>query len=189
MKTLNSLALLTASTLLLAGCATTSSSRPHAANPADVGTIHDIVRASYEVLCGPAGVPRDWDRDRTLYMPGAMFVAVWVVDGALVKILLTPEAYRRGFKIGNGVYETEIGRRIERFGDVAQVRSVAVSRETPGGPIKARYVNYFHLYWDGTRWWITGMVWNTERPDAPIPESWVGTFEEIPRKSAPAATQ
>ena len=42
-----------------------------AAASADVGTIADIMRVSYEVISGPAGTPRQWDRDRTLYMPGA----------------------------------------------------------------------------------------------------------------------
>jgi len=44
--------------------------------PADVGTIADIVRVSYEVFSGPAGMPRQWRRDSTLYMPGATFVSV-----------------------------------------------------------------------------------------------------------------
>jgi len=116
-----------------------------------------------------------------------MFVAIWVRNGEIERKLLTPEQYRREFKIGNGVFETEIGRRIERFGDVAQVRSVAAYRETPDGPILKRYVNYYHLYWDSTRWWITGMVWDTERPGAPIPESWVGAWEEVSREAPIAA--
>jgi hypothetical protein len=32
-------------------------------NPADVSTIEAIVRASYEVIRGPAGTPRQWRRD------------------------------------------------------------------------------------------------------------------------------
>lgn len=173
--------------LFSVGCATASGPRPHPADTRDVGTIPDIIRASYEVLCGPAGMPRDWDRDRTLYMPGAMFVAVWEKDGVLDKKLLTTEEYRRDYDIGEGSYETEVGRRIERFGDVAEVRSVSVDRETPDGPIRSRYVNYYHLYWDGTRWWITGMVWDTERAGARIPDNWVGAWEEISSAIQPPA--
>jgi hypothetical protein len=150
-----------------------------AADPADVGTIVDIVRVSYEVISGPAGESRQWQRDRTLYMPGATFVSVTETDGRVETKIMTPEEYRRDFDESRGLYETEIGRRIERWGHVAQVRSVAVVRRTPDGPVVDRYVNYFQLYWDGTRWWIAGMVWDKERPTAPIPDAWVGRWEEV----------
>jgi hypothetical protein len=77
----------------------------------------------------------------------------------------------------DGLYETEIGRHVERFGNVAQVRSVAVARRSPDGPPLGRYVNYFQLYWDGARWWIAGMVWDEETPSRPIPAAWVGRFD------------
>ena len=149
--------------------------------PADVATIAGIVAASYQTMNGPAGQPRQWRRDSTLYMPGATFAAVNLRDGRPVATVLTPEEYRRKTFPGlerDGGYETEIGRHIERFGDVAQVRSVAVARRTLDGPILARFVNYFQVYWDGTRWWITGMVWDEETPTRPIPATWIGRFEE-----------
>src|SRR2546422_6583972 len=139
-----------------------------AAAPADVGTIADIIRVSYEVISGPAGAPRQWKRDRTLYMPGATFVSNNVRDGKVQTKIMTPEEYRRGADarfVARGLFETEVGSRIERFGNVAQVRSISVARSTPGGPVEARYVNYFQLFWDGTRWWIAGVVWDEERPD------------------------
>ncbi|HET9332537.1 MAG TPA: nuclear transport factor 2 family protein, partial [Gemmatimonadota bacterium] len=34
----------------------------------DVETIDGIVAAFYEVISGPAGQPRDWGRDATLYL-------------------------------------------------------------------------------------------------------------------------
>ena len=134
---------------------------------------------SYEVINGPADAPRQWERDHTLYMPGATFVAVSEDDGRVKTIIMTPEEYRRGFQVGAEVFETEVGRRIERYGHVAQVRSVAVVRSTPHGPVEQRYINYFQFYWEGTRWWIAGMVWDKERPSAPIPEAWIGKWEEV----------
>jgi hypothetical protein len=114
-------------------------------------------------------------------MPGATFVAIQEEGGVIKTKIMTPEEYRRDFQIGSGVFESEVGRRIERYGHVAQVRSVAAVRSTPSGPVERRWVNYFQLYWDGNRWWIAGMVWDKERPTAPIPESWIGTWEEITR--------
>ena len=149
-----------------------------AADPADVRTIGDIVRVSYEVISGPPGTPRQWRRDSTLYATGAMFHALREDSTGKVTVLsMTPEEYRRrtdkGF-VKNGLIEYEIGTHAERFGNVAQVRSVYAMRRTADGPIIARGVNYFQLYWDGTRWWITGMVWDDERSNNAIPKEWIG---------------
>jgi hypothetical protein len=153
------------------------------ANPADVTTIADIVRVSYEVISGPAGTPRQWRRDSTLYSPTATFVAMSERNGKAVVTTMTAEDYRRinneNF-VKNGLFETEIGSRIERFGNVAFVRSITESRRTPNGPVDGRYVNYVSLYWDGSRWWISGFVWDEERPNNPIPKSWIGVREEVP---------
>ena len=148
------------------------------ADPADVRTIEDIVRVSYEVISGPPGTPRQWRRDSTLYAPGAMFHALHEDSTGKVDVYsMTPEEYRRrtdkGF-VKNGLIEYEIGTHAERFGNVAQVRSVYAMRRTTDGPVTARGVNYFQLYWDGTRWWIAGMVWDDERKDNPIPREWIG---------------
>jgi hypothetical protein len=150
------------------------------ANPADVGTIPALVRAFYEVISGPAGAPRDWRRDSTLYSEGATFVAMDEKDGKPVYAILTAEQYRRQTNAGfvkNGFFETEIGSHVERFGNVAQVRSVYETRRAAGGPVTARGVNYLMVFWDGSRWWITGAVWDDERPGNPIPPAWVGTFD------------
>lgn len=153
------------------------------ANPADVSTIPALVRAFYEVISGPAGAPRDWRRDSTLYSEGATFVAMDVKDGKPVYVILTAEEYRRKTNasfVKNGFFETEIGSRIERFGNVAQVRSVYETRRVANGPLEGRGVNYLTVFWDGTRWWITGAVWDDERPDNPLAPAWVGVFETVP---------
>jgi len=44
------------------------------ANPADVATIDSIITAVYDGISGPAGKKRDWDRERSLYIPGARLI-------------------------------------------------------------------------------------------------------------------
>jgi hypothetical protein len=171
--------------LVMSAAPAIAPAQPPVASPADVGTIADIVRASYEVLSGAAGVPRQWRRDSTLYAPGATFTAIREENGKPVVEVMTPEEYRRKNDarfVSAGLFETEIGSRIERFGNVAQVRSISESRKTTDGPIDGRYINYITLYRDGTRWWMTGWVWDEERPDNPIPKSWIGVREEIPSR-------
>ena len=82
--------------------------------------------------------------------------------------------------VEHGFFEIEIGRRIERFGHVAQVRSVYETRRGAKAPLLGRGVNYLLLFWDGTRWWISSAVWDDERPGGKIPESWLGRRERVP---------
>ena len=144
--------------------------------PKDVETIEGIVAAFYDVISGPAGQPRAWRRDSTLYMPGAMFVAMDLKDGKPVAWFATPEQFRQATDknfVEKGFYEAEIGSNIERFGNVASVRSVYETRRTADGPLLGRGINYLTLFWDGKRWWIANAVWDDERPDNPIPKEWI----------------
>lgn len=152
-------------------------------DPADVGTIEAIVHAYYDVINGPPGAPRQWRRDSTLYMPGAMFVAMSERNGKPIPKVMTPEAFRRAVDrefVAQGFVETEIGHRIERFGNVAQVRSVYETRHAADAPLLGRGVNYLLLYWDGSRWWITGAVWDEERPGNKLSDRWTGREERVP---------
>ena len=40
----------------------------------DVGSIDAIIAAAYDVISGPAGKKRDWDRERSLFYPGARLI-------------------------------------------------------------------------------------------------------------------
>jgi hypothetical protein len=174
------LALCTLLTIWVSAAAIAQTPTPDAA---DVGTIKGIVHAYYDVINGPPGAPRQWRRDSTLYMPGAMFVSMDERDGKPRPTRMTPEEYRRSVDadfVAKGFFETEIGSRIERFGNVAQVRSVYETRRLAAGPLLGRGVNYLMLYWDGTRWWITGAVWDDERGSSRLADSWIGRFEEVP---------
>ena len=75
--------------------------------------------------------------------------------------------------MAEGFFETEIGSQVERFGNVAQVRSVYEMRRSEQGPVTGRGVNYLTLFWDGARWWIANAVWDEERPGNPIPAAWI----------------
>lgn len=152
-------------------------------DPADVGTIEGIIRAWYDVINGSAGAPRQWRRDSTLYRPGATFVSLEERNDKQVAVTYTPEEFRRANNaslVKDGMFETQIGSRVERFGNLAQVRSVYESRRSAKGPIFERGVNYILLYWDGKRWWITGASWQTEDASTRLPQAWLGRDEKMP---------
>src|SRR5438552_3869598 len=45
-----------------------------AANPKDVASADAIVAALYDVISGPAGQKRNWDRFKSLFAPGARLI-------------------------------------------------------------------------------------------------------------------
>ena len=148
-------------------------------NPADVDTIAHIIRADLDSVSGPTG-PKNKIRQQTLYTPTASFVSLSNSGGQLKIVPMTFEQYL-GPTSSEASYEREIGRRTERYGNLAGVRSIAEERGLPGGPVTARYINYYHLFFDGKRWWIAGNIWQTESPNTPIPSAWVGKWEEVTR--------
>ncbi len=54
--------------------AQSSATEPPEARPADVESIEAILHAVYDVISGDAGEPRDWDRMRSLFVPGARLI-------------------------------------------------------------------------------------------------------------------
>ncbi|MBV9618548.1 MAG: hypothetical protein JO201_04985, partial [Verrucomicrobia bacterium] len=51
------------------------------AKRADVESIDAIIAAAYDVISGPAGKKRDWDRERSLFCPGALLAPTATVPG------------------------------------------------------------------------------------------------------------
>jgi hypothetical protein len=147
--------------------------------PEDVATIDGIIRASYETISGPAGQPRQWGRDRTLYMQNAYFVETGVrASGAGYAHGMTYQEYadQAGPELERGgYYERELGRSVVVFGHVASVMSSWEARTAERGPVIARGVNSIQLINDGHRWWITSINWDSERPDNPIPAPLLAT--------------
>lgn len=142
----------------------------------DASSLDAILAAFYEVISGPAGEPRDWARDRALYLPGARQVATGVRDGRPFALVMDHGAYvARADEIfrREGFYEREIHRVVRRFGNIAQVLSTYESRRDEDEPAFARGVNSIDLYFDGGRWWIASAVWDSERADNPIPPEWL----------------
>ena len=147
------------------------------ANPADVKSIDGIIRAYYEVVSGPAGQPRQWARDRTLYIPDLRFVAMRVdAAGKPVARIQSHQQFVDASDAGlvkDGFDEREIHRVTQRFGNIAHVLSTYESRKTAGGPVIARGINSIALFFDGDRWWIANAIWDEERPGSPIPKEYL----------------
>ena len=140
--------------------------------PEDVGTLDGIMSAFYDVISGPAGAPRQWQRDSTLYIPGVRFVSMSVREGRPVARVSDHGQYVANVNdalVRNGFFERELNRVTRRFGNIVHVFSTYEYKATPSGPVQGRGVNSIQLFWDGNRWWIANATWDGERPDNPIP--------------------
>jgi hypothetical protein len=152
-------------------------------DPADVGSIDAIIRAAYDVISGPAGKKRDWNRERSLFYPGARLIPTASVAGRndvdLEPQMLDVEGYiARAEPLFEkaGFYETEIARRVEQFGQIAHVWSTYESRHNLDDPKPfMRGINSIELFNDGKRWWILSIYWQHENAAHPIPRKYLET--------------
>jgi len=150
-----------------------------AANPADVATMDSTVAALYDVISGPPG-PRNWDRFRSLFAPGARLIANGVrPTGEIVSRVMTVDDYaqRSGpFLEKNGFFEREVSRRTEKFANIAHLFSTYESRhgKDDAKPF-ARGINSIQMMNDGKRWWIVTVFWQAEDEKNPLPAEYLRT--------------
>jgi len=146
------------------------------AQPGDVDSIDHIVAAVYDVISGPAG-PRNWDRFRSLYYPGARMIPSRRDDkGAVTAQVVSPDEYAtraQAFFSKEGFFENSVANRIEEWDHIAHVWSTYESRHAKGEKPFARGINSFQLFNDGSRWWILTVYWEAEDAAHPLPEKYL----------------
>jgi hypothetical protein len=157
-------------------------SRVPAAKPADVQSLDAILHAIYDVISGPAG-ERDWNRFRSLFIPGARFTSTTKISADSPARLLDVDGFVHAagdyFK-ANPFYESAIVDRVQRFGNIAQVFSSYESRNAPSEKPFTRGINSIQLFHDGSRWWVVSILWDEESPAHSLPSDMAA------RSSAPA---
>ena len=149
-----------------------TSRRENKPRPEDVASPDAIIKAMYDTISGPAG-KRNWQRHRSLYLPGARLVPVgkrvhgegglqpMTVDEWIEQV--TP------YFAENDFWEAEIVRHTDRFGDMIHAFSTYEARNVKEGPAIARGINSIQLVFHEGRWWIASMMWANESKDNPIP--------------------
>jgi len=144
-----------------------------APEPRDVGSLEGIMRAFYEVVNVGKADPRQWGRDRTLYSPWIRFVAIGKSPtGAHPEVEVwthqqlvdeTEQLIEGGFR------EREIHRTTRRYGNIVHIDSTYETLMGTGTPTTSRGLNSLELYFDGTRWWIASVIWQSEDAEHPLP--------------------
>jgi hypothetical protein len=156
----------------------TSTTEAPAARPSDVASMGAIIEAVYDVISGPKGQERDWNRMRSLFVPGARLISAHTgKDGLTTAHVMSVDDYiRLGDPLlkKDGFFEREAHRTEDRFGNIAQVFSTYESRHEKDGKPFQRGINSFQLLFDGKRWWVVTIYWQGEKPDLPIPKQYGG---------------
>ncbi len=147
------------------------------AKPEDVKSVDAIVAALYDVISGPAGKDRDWDRMRSLFAPDAVMSVVATRAGNGIRRALSVEDYIKSsgpFLKERGFYEKEVSRKFEQFGGIAHVFSTYESKWKPedAKPFE-RGINSIQLWNDGKRWWIQTVMWQGENAANPLPAKYL----------------
>jgi hypothetical protein len=169
------------------GIAQTGSAQSAAPSPApssqakadDVQSIESILAATSDVISGPAGKKRDWDRFRSLFYPGARLIPTGKRPGEteVRARVLSPDDYvdrSAPFLEKEGFFERGVSNKVDHYGNIAHVFSTYELRHKAedAQPFQ-RGINSFQLVNDGKRWWIMTIMWQAETPDTPIPAEYL----------------
>ena len=149
------------------------------AKPEDVSSIEAILAATYDVISGPAGKKRDWDRFRSLFYPGARLIPTGKRpnESEVRARVLSPDDYVERSALvleKDGFFERGVSSQTVRYGNIAHVFSTYESRhKADDGTPFARGINSFQLVNDGKRWWVMTILWQAETAENPIPAEYL----------------
>jgi len=134
---------------------------------ADLAGINQAIKGVYDVISGPPGQKRDFDRMRSMFAPGATLKAIGpkgLRGGSLEDYISRNAAILEK----EGFTERELGRRVEVWGGLATAWS-AYDGRTANGSFHERGINSFQLVKVDGKWLVASILWQEETPANPLP--------------------
>jgi hypothetical protein len=132
----------------------------------------EAIEALYDVISGPVGEARDWERFRSLFLPGAqMSVVVTDVEGDERVVVLTLDDYveRNGERLSEiGFTETETRRETFLYGGMATILSAYEAIRADTGEMIADGVNSLTILNDAGTWKIASIAWRAADEEWPV---------------------
>ena len=134
----------------------------------DRAAIGAVIDEMYAMISGPAG-PRDWSRQANCFHPAARQIRTSLDEiGRPQMKMMSLEQYARDtapYFAANAFHEVELGRRIDLFGNIAQVWSAYEARRSPDdAEPERRGINSIQLFNHPEHGWrIIHMIWDNER--------------------------
>lgn len=141
-------------------------------------TLHKTIKTLYKVISAEKQEDRNWKQFKYLFKPGAKLIPSGEdSEGVHQARYMSPNEYIEGsskWLKTNGFIEKEISRKVNSFGNIAQVFSTyeCYYSKTDKTPFM-RGINSIQLLNDGTRWWIVNLFWSQETEDSPIPKAYL----------------
>jgi hypothetical protein len=146
------------------------------AESAENEAILKTVDALYGVISGGAGEERDWKAFHALFAEnGRLTSFARGEDAGWVLRIMSADDYEEGAKAwfaNTSFQEQGIHNEIDVFGNIAHVFSTYESLVGEGEPDRKpemRGINSIQLVKTGDSWKVLSIVWDTERPNNPIP--------------------
>lgn len=143
---------------------------------ADVKTLETIGQVYYEIVSGPIGQKRDFDRLRNLFHPSATLTySYWSEDEQQHKLLLMDiEGYidKLDYLDKKGFYEEELYVSNQTYGSITQsISTYKFWLEDQSA--EGRGFTSYQYFFDGKRYWIKSMFWMMESETFPIPKEFL----------------
>ncbi|MEC3907736.1 hypothetical protein VOI54_11955 [Tamlana sp. 2201CG12-4] len=140
-------------------------------------TLNSTIKTLYNVISAEKGVKRNWKQFKFLFKPDAKLIPSGKDKSGVFKVkYISPDDYIKNsdeWMLSNGFIEREIKRKVDVFGNIAQVFSTyeAFHSKEDERPF-LRGINSIQLLNDGERWWIVNIFWTHESSTNPIPEKY-----------------
>ena len=132
----------------------------------------EAVEALYDVISGPVGEARDWDRFRAMFLEGAqMTVLAPTLEGEERVVTLSIEDYvaRNSERLSEmGFTEAETRRQTHLYGGLATILSAYEATRADTGATIATGVNTIVLARQEGVWKVASLAWRSETEDWPV---------------------
>ncbi len=153
-------------------------------DPDDVSSIENIVDATYASIARAPGSEFDWNRFRSLFLPGALLIPNTEQRRGSFDVLSVQDFIDWvdantivGGPDDRGFSETGYHIQVDRYGDIANAMSSYQKHFHGQDRILGRGINSFQLVWNSERWWIAGIAWDEEPSAGPTPEVYGGSSQ------------
>jgi hypothetical protein len=146
----------------------------------DLQSIDGVLATLYGAVQRPPGEGFRWDLLRAVAHPEAVMIPSTEQQEGRFVFLSVDDFIEWADGVSDiggpedrGFAEEEITRRVERFGDVAQVFSTYQAHLWDDEEILARGINAITLVWNEGRWWVASIAWDEEVGAGPIPDNYL----------------
>ncbi|MCT3959002.1 hypothetical protein HZQ27_07760 [Elizabethkingia anophelis] len=141
---------------------------------ADVLSIDSIIKASYEVVSGEKGAKRQWQRDKFLHHPKAVYSFTDRSGEKQEQVVMSIGEFQHEtdeMVLETAFYEKEINREVRIFGNIAHVWSTYETQLEKNGPVVRRGINSVQLFFENNRWYIISWIFDKEQDSNRIPKT------------------